>query len=190
MPEHSALQPPEPTGLREAVVGYEARSMANDLDALDRFFATGEATLRGDAAGLSSVTTRSRAYRRARGGAPARTIVDTHIRAIDDGSRARRDDRRPGDAADSASRRSCGGGIPWRAGSIDAAHVSAPAPRVDSSIWRTVGTPLVAGAASGPLARATGGGEGPVRGGGSPGGRRACPPTSPSSARGGGRRPR
>ena len=41
-----------PTGLREAFEAYERAIVANDLDALDAFFAPGPDTLRGDTAGL------------------------------------------------------------------------------------------------------------------------------------------
>ncbi len=55
--------------------------MANDLDALDRLFAPGTDTLRGDAAGLLVGHDQISAFRGGRGGAPQRTIVQTHVQA-------------------------------------------------------------------------------------------------------------
>ncbi|MBC7725053.1 MAG: DUF3225 domain-containing protein [Burkholderiaceae bacterium] len=131
--------------------------MADDLVALDAFFAPGPDTLRGDAAGLLVGHDSISAYRVGRGGAPARSIRSVIITPIDD-------DRalvvsvfapRTGGRGQQTQlwRRAAAGWV------IEVAHVSAPAPAVDSRVWRTVGTPLVAplvtplaaGAPAGPL---------------------------------------
>ena len=138
-----------PAGLLDAVRAYEVVLMANDLEALDAFFADGAGTLRGDAAGLIVGHDRISAFRRGRGGAPERTIEEVEVRTIDDdhalvisvfaplgGGRGQQTQ---------LWRRAASGWV------IDAAHVSAPARAIDGSIWRTVGTPLVAGDAGGAL---------------------------------------
>jgi len=56
--------------------------MANDLEALDRFFAPGDDSLRGDAGGLLVGHDAISAFRQGRGGAPARTIGDMHVRDL------------------------------------------------------------------------------------------------------------
>ena len=63
-----------PADLRAAFEAYEAAIVANDLDALDAFFAPGPDTLRGDTGGLLVGHDAIRAFRSARGGvAPRRT---------------------------------------------------------------------------------------------------------------------
>ncbi|MCD4525600.1 AtzH-like domain-containing protein [Nocardioides sp. cx-173] len=139
-----------PDGLEAAFWEYERALMADDVETLDRLFAPGPTTLRGDAAGLLVGHDRISAFRGARGGAPQRRIVQTHVQAIGDdaalvvavtelarGGRgqqtqlwARQDGR-------------------WV---VTAAHVSVPPPAFDPRIWRVVGDPLVRGAAEGPLA--------------------------------------
>jgi amidase len=127
--------------------------MANDLDALDRLFAPGDETLRGDAGGLLIGHETISAFRQGRGGAPQRSIVDVHVRAIDDDNALVIAVTQP---------RSGGRGQQtqlWQRGEagwvVRAAHVSLPAAPISAAIWRIVGSPLVAGAASGPLAGLT-----------------------------------
>lgn len=135
--------------LMHAFWAYETALMTNDLPTLDALFAPGDATLRGDAGGLLIGHDAISAYRRGRGGAPQRRVLDVHVREID---------------ADHAliiaviEPRSGGRGQQtqlWQRGAdgwqVVAAHVSAPAKPVDPTVWRLVGTPLVEGAASGPL---------------------------------------
>jgi len=139
-----------PDGLADAFWAYEEALAADDLAALDRLFAPGDATLRGDAGGLLVGHDRISAYRAARGGAPARTVSQVHLRhAADDA------------ALVVAVTRNAGGGVGqqtqlWRRGAagwqVAAAHVShTPPAALDGSVWRVAGTPLVAGAADGPL---------------------------------------
>jgi amidase len=145
----------EPVGLVDAVLGYEAAMMADDVAALDSFFADGPDTLRGDAGGLLVGHDAISAFRRGRGGAPQRTIVEVHVRPIGDdaavvvvivaptaGGRGQQTQLWARSTVSTSS--PCG----WQ---IRVAQVSAPAPAIDARVWRTVGSPLVAGAASGSL---------------------------------------
>lgn len=138
----------EPAGLVDVVLAYEAALMADDVAALDAFFADGPATLRGDAGGVLIGHDAIAAFRRGRGGAPQRVIVEVHVRPVGDDA-----------AVVVVVVASLAGGRGqqtqlWRRGErwqIDVAQVLAPAPAIDARVWRTVGSPLVAGAASGPL---------------------------------------
>ncbi len=144
---------PVPPGLVEAFRTYEQALMSDDVEVLDRLFAPATTTLRGDADGLLVGHDQIAAFRSGRGGAPARRLVQTHVQVTDPdhalvvavtelarGGRgqqtqlwARTDDD------------FCGG---WK---VTAAHVSVPAPALDTRIWRVVGDPLVPGAPAGPL---------------------------------------
>ena len=131
----------ELTRLLEAFEGYEAALMSNDLDALDRYFAAGPGTMRGDAAGLLVGHDRISAFRGLRGGLPPRRIVEVHVRVVD-----------PGTALIMSVSAPVKGGRGlqtqlWQqrdgAWVISAAHVAAPAPAINPTIWRVVGAPLV-----------------------------------------------
>jgi len=132
---------PAPPGLLDAFWAYERALMANDLDELDRWFAPGETTMRGDAAGLLIGHEAISVFRRSRGGSPARTIAAVQVQAITD------------DAAlvIAVTAITAGGRGQqtqlWRridgAWFITAAHVALPAPAIAGAIWRVVGTPLV-----------------------------------------------
>ncbi|MFD1722015.1 AtzH-like domain-containing protein [Amnibacterium endophyticum] len=146
-PVHADAAVPE--GLLTAFRAYETALMADDVAALDALFAAGPATLRGDAAGLLVGHEAIAAFRRGRGGAPAREIAAVHVRVLG-----------PDLATVVAELRPVAGGHglqtqTWRRGpagwQVLAAHVSGAAPAVDGRVWRVVGTPLVAGAAEGPL---------------------------------------
>ncbi len=139
---------PTPEGLRDAFASYERALMTDDLDALDRLFAPGAATLRGDAAGLLVGHDQISRFRGGRGGAPARTLVEVHVQVVDDAHATV--------VAVTALARG-GRGLQtqtWerqpRGWVVTAAHVSVPPPAVDARVWRVVGTPLVPGGA-GPL---------------------------------------
>lgn len=138
---------PAPEGLLQAFDAYETALMTNDLDVLDELFAPddllgpGVPTIRGDAGGLLVGHDAIRDFRLYRGGAPARTLVNVTVQVTD-----------PRTALIVAVTEACGGGrgqqtqlwhrrdARWM---IVAAHVTSPAQPVDSTIWRTVGTPLV-----------------------------------------------
>ncbi|WP_207453683.1 AtzH-like domain-containing protein [Herbiconiux sp. SYSU D00978] len=130
---------------------YEHALMANDLDALDRFFAPGDRTLRGDAAGLLVGHEAISRFRGTRGGAPKRRILGVHVREAGDGYAVLVAETAPETGGRGLQtqlwRRTDDGWV------IEVAHVSAPAPAITPSVWRVVGAPLVpAPTDSGPLA--------------------------------------
>ncbi|WP_240641316.1 AtzH-like domain-containing protein [Nocardioides ferulae] len=138
-----------PAGLLEAFWSYERALHADDLAALDRLFAPGPHTIRGDAQGLLVGHDAISAFRGSRGGIPERTLTDLHVQVVDDDH-----------ALIVALTEPHGGGrgqqtqlwarlpLGW---AVTAAHVSAPPPALDTRVWRVVGDPLVAGADGGPL---------------------------------------
>lgn len=136
-----------PEGLMDAFWRYERALMANDLEALDRLFAPGPDTIRGDTNGLLVGHSTIAAFRVGRGYPPARDISSVEVRPIDE------------DAAlvVAVTAPHSGGrgqqtqlwrrlGADWV---VEVAHVSAPAPAITRSVWRLLGAPLVAGAAPG-----------------------------------------
>lgn len=128
---------------------YERALMTNDLDVLDRLFAPGPETLRGDAAGILVGHDAIGAFRKGRGGAPARAILHVEVRKFADDAALVIAITAPatgGRGQQTQLWRRVDG--TWR---VAAAHVSTPARAVDPAVWRLVGTPLVRGAASGPL---------------------------------------
>ena len=138
-----------PKGLMDAFWAYERALMANDLEALDQLFAPGDETLRGDAAGLLVGHAQINSFRGGRGGAPKRTIVETHVQVVDDSH-----------ALVVAITELLTGGRGqqtqlWAlidgAWAVTAAHVSVAAPAFDPRIWRIVGDPLVPPTGSGGL---------------------------------------
>jgi Asp-tRNA(Asn)/Glu-tRNA(Gln) amidotransferase A subunit family amidase len=140
--EHGAAE------LRDAFWAYEKALMANDLAALDALFTDSPATLRGDVNGILVGHDAISGFRRGRGGAPARTILHVHIQEISDDSALVIAITQPltggrGQQTQLWTRGATG----W---TVDAAHVSLPAPVIDTRVWRTIGSPLVAGG-SGPL---------------------------------------
>ncbi len=150
----SVVEGTAPDGLLDAFWEYERALMANDLEALDRLFAPGAETLRGDADGILVGHDTISAFRQGRGGAPARTIGVLHVRDFGTGRALVVAETLPTTG---------GRGVQtqvWHRGStndgdadwlIEAAHVSAPAPAIAASVWRVVGSPLVTGAGDGPL---------------------------------------
>ena len=142
-----------PDGLMEAFAAYEAALMADDLTTLDRLFAPGDATLRGDAAGLLVGHEAISTFRGGRGGAPQRRIVETHVQVVDADHAlviAVTELARGGRGQQTQLWRRAEQG--WQ---ITAAHVAVPAPALDARIWRVVGDPLLRGADDGPLAGET-----------------------------------
>jgi amidase len=138
-----------PAGLMAAFWAYERALGENDLVTLDRLFARGDSTLRGDAAGLLKGHHQISEFRSARGGAPARQIVETEVRVIDE---------RAALIVAVTAPRSGGHGLQtqlWQhvdgAWAISAAHVAGPPTAYDRSVWRVVGSPLVAATGAGSL---------------------------------------
>ncbi|MET4705513.1 AtzH-like domain-containing protein [Frigoribacterium sp. UYMn621] len=150
----STVEGDAPDGLLDAFWEYERALMANDLGALDRLFAPGDGTLRSDAGGVLVGHDAISAFRQGRGGAPARSIGDIHVRDLGNdralvvavtlpatGGR--------GQQTQLWHRSSTNDGdVDWL---VEAAHVSVPAPAIAASVWRVVGSPLVTGATEGPL---------------------------------------
>ena len=137
------------TELLEAFWAYETALMANDLPALDALFTDSPSTLRGDAAGVLVGHDAISGFRRGRGGAPKREILHVEVVEITDDT-----------ALVIAITQPLTGGRGqqtqlWRRGAtgwtVDAAHVSLPAPAIDTRVWRTIGSPLVAPVVDGPL---------------------------------------
>ncbi len=138
--------------LLRAFRGYEAALMTNDLDALDRYFTPGPATLRGDASALLVGHDRISAFRGLRGGVPPRSLTDVHLRVIAGSnpltvlvvSISVLAKGGSGQQTQLWTRLDTG----W---AISAAHVHAAAPAVDGRVWRVAGAPLVPAAGSGAL---------------------------------------
>ncbi|GGF54513.1 hypothetical protein GCM10011519_30510 [Marmoricola endophyticus] len=146
--------PPVPPELAAAFREYERALMADDLAALERLFAPGPTTLRGDGDGLLVGSEAIADFRRSRGGARPRTLVQTHVQVIDadhalvvavtenrDGGRGQQT-QLWARTVDVTGRRA------WV---ITAAHVSTPPQALDTRVWRVVGDPLVPGSGAGPL---------------------------------------
>src|SRR3954462_1107869 len=72
---------PVPAGLLDAFWRYEQALRDDDVTELDALFAPGPLTLRGDAAGLLVGHEAISAFRKGRGGAPARRVLAVHGRA-------------------------------------------------------------------------------------------------------------
>ncbi|SDO37659.1 Asp-tRNAAsn/Glu-tRNAGln amidotransferase A subunit [Microbacterium sp. ru370.1] len=164
-----------PGELRAAFDAYEAAIVANDLDALDAFFAPGGDTLRGDSGGLLVGHDAISGFRALRGGVPPREIADLHYRPLARGGAG----AASGDAAAAtADALSIDGDVAllvsvsaFRGGGrglqtqiwqridgrwlITAAHVTPRTPALDRTIWRSVGDPFLQGAWEGPLAGLT-----------------------------------
>ena len=133
--------------LLDAFWAYEKALMANDLSVLDELFA--EDAVRGDAAGILSGHDAISAFRQGRGGAPKRAILHTEVVEVDDDNAviiAITEPLTGGRGQQTQLWTRVDGS--WR---VRAAHVALPAPAVNSTVWRVVGTPLVRGAASGSL---------------------------------------
>lgn len=139
-----------PDALWEAFWRYENALMADDLETLGHLFAPGEDTLRADRAGVRVGHDAINDFHRSRGGAPKRVILDAHVRMIT-----------PDEALIMATNVPQVGGsgvvtLWWTRGPtgdwvISAAQVASPAPAVDRSVWRVVGTPLVTATGTGSL---------------------------------------
>lgn len=138
-----------PAPLVEAFRAYERALMANDLVALDALFAAGPSTLRGDAAGLLVGHDQISAFRSGRGGAPQRRLVKTHARMIGDGHALivavteLTGSTTGGRGQQTQIWARTPGLTPYDGWRVVAAHVSVPAPALDTRIWRIVGDPLI-----------------------------------------------
>ena len=137
---------PVPPGLVEAFRAYEQALAAGDTAALAALTAEGSSTLRGDADGL---LVGHDAVVSALGTDAPRRVVQTHVQVTDPDHAlvvAVTELARGGRGQQSQLWARAPEG--WR---LTAAHVSAPAPALDTRVWRVVGDPLVPGAPAGPL---------------------------------------
>jgi amidase len=141
--------PELPEGLMAAFHAYESALMNDDVAELDRLFAPGPATMRGDANGLLVGHDTISSFRSGRGGAPQRTLVDVRVQVVDPEhalvvaiTELARGGR--GQQTQLWARTADG----WK---VTAAHVAVPAPALDTRIWRVVGDPLLPASGTGPL---------------------------------------
>ncbi|WP_291047068.1 AtzH-like domain-containing protein, partial [Herbiconiux sp.] len=148
------LEPAELEALLAAFHHYEAALMVDDVDVLDRSFAPGPDTLRGDANGLLVGHERISAFRSVRGGVARRTITEVRVRVLSpqaalvvsvsafvaggSGLQTQLWER----IADARPRHDGAGEHAGR-WVITSAHVTGAAPAVNRAIWRVVGAPLV-----------------------------------------------
>lgn len=148
------LENAELEALLAAFRHYEAALMVDDVEVLDRSFAPGPETLRGDANGLLVGHERISAFRSVRGGVARRRITEVRVRVLSPhaallvsvsafvaggtGLQTQLWER----MADARPRHDGGG---ERAGRwvITSAHVTGAPPAVNRAIWRVVGSPLV-----------------------------------------------
>ncbi|MBX3098920.1 MAG: DUF3225 domain-containing protein [Salinibacterium sp.] len=132
---------------------YERALQSNDLEVLDRLVAPGPDTLLGDDAGILVGHDAIRAFRHARDGVPRRVVEAVEIRLIPDAAALVVAITAPatGGRGQQTQLWNLIGGS-WR---VAATHVSQPAPAVNGSVWRTVGTPLVAASVAGVLSGET-----------------------------------
>lgn len=138
-----------PDGLMAAFHAYESALMSDDVAELDRLFAPGPTTMRGDANGLLVGHDTISSFRSGRGGAPQRTLVDVHVQVVDPDHAlivAITELARGGRGQQTQLWARTGDG--WK---VTAAHVAVPAPALDSRIWRVVGDPLLPPTGSGTL---------------------------------------
>ncbi|RKR75996.1 AtzH-like domain-containing protein [Frondihabitans australicus] len=132
-----------PDGLLDAFDAYEAALAANDQEALADAFEDSPGSLRADGNGLLVGHEAITAFRGRRGVAPSRSVVQRHIRVLDDGAALVVSVNAPASGGRGVVtqlwRRSAADGT-WR---IAVAQVQAPTPVFDTRIWRVVGAPLV-----------------------------------------------
>ena len=153
---YSVTGSPAPAGLLDAFDAYETALMANDVEALEARFApddvlgAGVPTVRGDKDGLLQGHDVIADFRRGRSAPPTRTLRSVVVQTVDESSAlvmAVTEMARGGTGLQTQLWRRSGGR--WL---VTAAHVSVPPPAVDSTVWRVIGTPLLAPtAADGPV---------------------------------------
>ncbi|WP_433502333.1 AtzH-like domain-containing protein [Pseudonocardia halophobica] len=160
---------PVPEGLLAAFDAYETALLTNDVATLDALFAPGPDTVRGDGTMLLVGHGAIAGFRSGRAVIPTRRVAELHVRPVaDDAALVMASTQEPSTGATGLQtqlwQRLDGD---WK---ITAAHVTLPrkdrpaglvekaaplpaaaAPPLDRSVWRVVGTPLVAAAHSGPL---------------------------------------
>ncbi|HVV08301.1 AtzH-like domain-containing protein [Amycolatopsis sp.] len=148
---------PVPDGLLAAFDAYETALLANDVRALDRLFAPGPDTVRGDGRVLLVGHDAIAGFRSGRRVIPTRRVAQLHVRPAGlDAALVMASTVEPATGATGLQtqlwQRIAG---EWK---VTAAHVTLPgggkpaaAPPVDPAVWRVVGTPLVPATGNGPL---------------------------------------
>lgn len=150
--------------VRRAVGRYETALGTDDVAALDDLFVDAPQTLRADAQGVLVGHERISAFRRGRGGAPAREVSALHVVVhAEDVATAVAQTLRPDGTRGLQTQVWVRGDDAWR---VAVAHVSSGSPPAapadpprgatgtgvdDVATWRVVGGPLVAPTGSGPL---------------------------------------
>ena len=146
----NALSPDLLTAIRR----YERALMANDTATLDDLFASdpdGIPVVRSDGRGMLVGHTAITAFRKRRKNVPTRTLRRRIARQLDESNAcivSQFDKVTGGSVVQTQVWRRVGTDHTWK---IVMAHLTYPSPAVDRSIWRIVGTPLVAAAKPGPL---------------------------------------
>ncbi|WP_062378967.1 AtzH-like domain-containing protein [Demequina pelophila] len=142
-----------PADLVEAILAYEEALAADDLDALSDFFEPGPATLRADAAGLLVGHDAIDHFRGRRGGAAPRRLAEIHAhRCGEDTWHTTAVVLPAGGGRGVLTQLWRGRGERW---TILAAHLTAPAPAMDTRVWRVLGAPLIPGESDGCVAGET-----------------------------------
>ncbi|CAD5994855.1 AtzH-like domain-containing protein [Agreia sp. COWG] len=155
MPDTTASAPLAPTtivgelpaGLLEAFWGYERALVENDIAALDAAFAPGDTTMRGDAGGLLVGHDRISAFRGARGGAPVRRIVSVHVRVLSGEYALIVSENEPASGGRGLVTQLWARHADAARWVVESAQVAGAPAAMNTSIWRVLGAPLVAGSA-------------------------------------------
>lgn len=140
---------PLPPGVIDAFWRYDDALLANDTAALDALFMSSEFTLRADANSILDGHAAISDFRAARPDRPTRRVTRLWTRVLsDDLVYTTAEVRSPTGAAGLQTQL-------WRHTSqgwqVAAAHVTPPSKPLDGTVWRVVGSPLLAGAGDGTL---------------------------------------
>jgi amidase len=140
-----------PPGLLDAFWRYDEALLTNDQPAMNELFMPGQSTLRGDGRRLLVGHDAIASFRSARARIPTRVVDQLHVRVITQDAALLVAHTRDGAATGLQTQL-------WRRHEgrwvVAAAHVTlpaGPAPAYDTTVWRTIGDPLVAASADGPL---------------------------------------
>ncbi len=140
-----------PGELLDAFWRYDKALLSNDQEILNRSFAPGPDTLRGDGANLVIGHDAIAAFRSGRKSIPTRQVIQLQVRMLSPDAALLMARTRDGFAHGLQTQLWQRIGREWL---VSAAHLSLPITPMpfDRSIWRIVGDPLVAPTATGPLA--------------------------------------
>jgi len=143
-----------PDDLLAAFWRYDRALLDNDVDVMNRLFAAGPRTLRGDGRTLLAGHEAITSFRSGRTVVPTRRVVGVHVRMLAPGTGLVVAQTRDPSCARTGLQTQVWQRDAAGAWQIVAAHVSAPsaAPLDEAArTWRVAGEPLVAGAPGGPL---------------------------------------